>query len=183
MKTLESFFPRLNTKQLALLGLLTALLIILSRFTFGPDTLKFGFSFIAAALIGKWYGPIWGMFVAFISDFLSNLSSAYAYFPGFAFSAIVGALIYGFGFYQHKQLSLMRILIVTGLVIIIVNLFLNTVWVATLQNLWNNPNALKTVFTARLIKQLIFLPIETGLLYLILNNPSLERMRAEVFNN
>ena len=69
MKTLKNYFPRLDTKQVALLGLLAALLLILSRFTFGPDWLKFGFSFIASGLIAKWYGPIWGAFVAFICDF------------------------------------------------------------------------------------------------------------------
>ena len=183
MKTLKNYFPRLDTKQVALLGLLAALLLILSRFTFGPDWLKFGFSFIASGLIAKWYGPIWGAFVAFISDFLGAtiLTSGQPYFPGFALSAIVGALIYGFSFYNRDHLSWTRVIVTTAIVLVVVNLCLNTIWVITLQNAWHNSGMLKTMVSTRALKQLVFWPIQSILLYVILNNKQLDRLRADIF--
>ena len=49
MKTLSYALPRLRTTQLALLGILMALEIVIGRFTFGPASVKVGFTFIVVA--------------------------------------------------------------------------------------------------------------------------------------
>ncbi|MBM7617180.1 ECF transporter S component (folate family) [Weissella uvarum] len=183
MKTFKQSFPRLNARQLALMALLAALLIILNRVQIGPDWLKIGFTFIPLGLLAKWYGPVWTTLVAIICDLISAtlLSAGQPFFLGFTLSAAVSALIYGLAFYNHPHLSWARIIITTGLVLLIVNVFLNTIWVITLQNAWNNEHMIMTMVTARAMKQIIFWPIQSVLLYWILNNQSLNRLQREIF--
>lgn len=59
MSSMLSFAgPRFTTKRLTLAGMLIALEVVLEKISIGdPTILKFGFGFIATALIGYYLGP------------------------------------------------------------------------------------------------------------------------------
>lgn len=179
MKTLSYALPRLRTTQLALLGILMALEIVIGRFTFGPASVKVGFTFIVVGLIAKWYGPYWGMIVAFFNDFLSTMISGYSYFWGFAVSALVGAAIYGFAFYGREHISWLRVIVTVILVLFLVNAVLNTLWIVIMGGM-TDPKAITSLLWVRGIKQFIFLPIQAIILYFFLNHPTLEQMRERL---
>ncbi|SCB93143.1 folate family ECF transporter S component [Weissella bombi] len=179
MKTLAYGLPRLRTKQLALLGILMALQLVISRFSLGTATLKVGFTFLIVGIIAKWYGPYWGMLVATVMDVISSLMNGYGYFWGFTISAIVAAGIYGFSFYGRQTISWLRLIITVFLVLLIVNVMLNTLWVTMIGNI-HNMQTIMSLLWLRIIKQVIFWPIQSILLYFLLNNKTIEEVHRKI---
>ena len=180
MKTLSWGYPKLSIKSMALLGLLIALQLVLSRFSFGPDSIKFSVTFIVVILIGKWFGPVWGSIMAIFTDYINTLLSGYPYFPGFAISAVAGVFIYGIFFYNRPKVSLARVIIAVLLVLVIVNTLLNTTWVIMMYN-YHGAAAIK-IIEIRAFKELITAPIQIALTYFIINNQQLERFRSSIMS-
>lgn len=181
MKTLDttSRLPRLQTAQVALLGILMALEIVIGRFTLGTATIKFGFTFIVIGLIAKWFGPYWGMLAAFPVDFISTLLNGYSYFWGFALSALVTAAIFGFAFYDHQKLNWWRITIAILVQLLLVNALMNTLWLVIMGSV-HGTSAIQTLIWVRAIKQVITAPFQIVILYFFLNNRSLEYMKSKI---
>lgn len=179
MKTLEYGLPRLRTKQLAMLGILIALQLVISRFSLGTATLKVGFTFLIVGMIAKWYGPAWGMLVAIFTDVIGSLLNGYGYFWGFTLSAALAAAIYGFSFYKQQTLSWLRIIITVSIVLVVVNVLCNTLWVVIIGNIHNNETIMSLLWV-RVIKQLVFLPIQSILLYFLLNNQTIEQLHQKI---
>src|SRR5699024_10373806 len=156
-----------------LLGILIALQLVISRFSLGTATLKVGFTFLIVGMIAKWYGLAWGMLVAIFTDVISSLLNGYGYFWGFTLSAVLVAAIYGFSFYKQQTLSWFRIIITVSIVLVVVNVLCNTLWVVIIGNIHNNETIMSLLWV-RVIKQLVFLPIQSILLYFLLNNQTIE---------
>jgi len=83
------------------------------------------------------------------------------FFPGFTISGFYGGLIYGMVLYK-KPLSIKRVIAANTLVTILVNLLLNTYWLTLLYG-----NAYMALLPARIVKQVIMLPIEVILFYAV----------------
>lgn len=181
MKTLESYFTRLNTRAVALLGILLALQLLIGRFTVGPNFLKVGFGFIVVVVIARWFGPYWGILTAIIHDLISTAINGHAFFFGFMLSAIVGALIYGLSFYNREHISWTRTIATVAIVLFFVNTLMNTTWVVMMGNI-TNFDAIMSMIEIRGLKQIIMLPIQSIIIYSILNNKSLNDMMTRVFN-
>jgi ECF transporter S component (folate family) len=179
MKTLSMGYAKLSAKRLALLAILMGMEIALGRLTFGPSFLKFGVTFIVVVLIAKWYGPLWGGTMAIFTDYIGVLFSGQPYYFGFTLSAIAGVVIYGWFFYNHEHLGWLRVIIATFLVLLLVNALMNTIWIAQMSNL--GVAATEKMFEIRAIKQLAMLPIQSILIYLVVNNKQLETMKEKVF--
>ena len=84
-----------------------------------------------------------------------------AFFPGFTISAVLGGVIYGVLLYK-KPLSVPRIVAAKVTVAIVVNTLLNTFWLSMLYG-----QAFAALLPARLLKQLLMVPIETVLFYAV----------------
>lgn len=179
MKTLEYSLPRLRTKQLTMLGILIALQLVISRFSLGTATVKVGFTFLIVGIIAKWYGPAWGMLVAIFTDVIGSLINGYGYFWGFTLSAVLGAAIYGFSFYKQQTISWLRVIITVSIVLVVVNVILNTLWVAMIGNIHNSGTIISLLWI-RIIKQIIFLPIQSILLYFLLNNQTIQQLHQKI---
>jgi ECF transporter S component (folate family) len=177
MKTLSVSFSRLTAVQLALLGLLMALELVLGLFSIGPAWLKVQFTFLPIVLIAAWYGPLWGMSVAFITDFIGTLLNGGGYFPGFALSAILTMGIYAVSFYKREHLSWLRIILTVFIQLMVVNAILNTTWVVMMGYVPADFN----VITIRVVKQFLMWPIEVILIYLVLNNHNLRDIYHRIF--
>lgn len=148
-----------KSTKLVLIALLVALNIILVRFAsinLGP-LLRINFGFITIVIMGILFGPVSAALGAAVADFIGAIvfPTGGAYFPGFTLSALVTGFIYGKMLYGHK-LSISRIVISNLLVILIVQLFLNPLWLSMLSG-----KAFIVLISARVIKSFVMLPIES----------------------
>lgn len=154
---------KFTSKDTVLVGLLISLKVVLSRITgisFGIVKITFGF--IASAFTGFLFGP----WIAAIAGALADLIGFFLfpqgnYFPGYTLTAAVSGLIYGFVLYQKKP-TLLRIFIAVTLQALIGSLLLNTLWTSLLYN-----KAFLAILPARILKNVLAIPLNTFLLYVI----------------
>lgn len=95
---------QITTKTMVTCALLVALQVILARFlSINTTFVVVNFSFLAVALAGILFGPLWGMAVGGVSDLVgATLFPFGAFFPGFTLTAALVGLIYG-GFLHTKD--------------------------------------------------------------------------------
>lgn len=153
-----------KTTKMVLLALLIALNIVLVRFGaiyLGPS-LRVTFGFIPIVMMGILFGPISAAVGAGIADFIGVIlfPTGGAFFPGFTLSAMVTGFIYGKILYGHK-LSIKRIVISNLLVIMIVQLLMNSLWLTMLYD-----KAFFVLISTKIIKSLAMLPIESFMIFL-----------------
>jgi Protein of unknown function (DUF1393). len=147
-----------KNKLIVLSGLFIAINVILTRLVKPIDTqfLRVSFGFIANAFGGIILGPVLGGITSAISDIFGYFlfPSGGAFFPGFTLSAFAGAFIYGLVLRKNPG-SIYRILVSVLLVTVVVDLGMNTAWLSILYK-----KAWTVLITARLIKSLIFMPVQ-----------------------
>ncbi len=155
-----------KTKLLVTVAMLIAINIVLSRLlaiNITP-TLRITFGFLAVALIGIRFGPIMAGLGAGIADVLGFFifnSSGGSYFPGFTLTAVLSGVVYGIFLYK-KKCNLVPILIAASIVVIFLELGLNTYWLSMLYG-----KGFLVLLPPRLIKSAIMIPTQTGLIFAI----------------
>lgn len=170
-KSLISTKQKLSAFQISLLGVILGLRIALSfipSIKFEPFV-QLGFGFIGAALSGILFGPWYAMIVGIANDIITALLQGDNFFFGYTLSATIGGLIYGFGFWR-KEVSLRRIFIVVLIITLVVNLGLGSLWVRMMTG-----KAWGVFMGLRFIKNIISLFLNTFILYLLFNNPTVEK--------
>ncbi|MEF9940979.1 MAG: folate family ECF transporter S component [Lachnospiraceae bacterium] len=152
-----------DIKTLVVTAMLVAIAVVLSFYTIQvSDYLKFGFSFLANELTALLFGPVVGGTMAGVADIVKYLIHPTGpFFFGFTLNAILGGIIYGIILYR-KPLSLKRIFCAKLTVSIVINMLLSTYWLSMLYG-----NAFMALFPVRAIKQLLMLPLETVLFYIV----------------
>lgn len=120
------------TVSLAVMGVLLAMEIILSRFlSINQWDLKIGFSFIPIVIVAYIYGAIPAAVIAALGDFLGAvLFPIGPYHPGFTATAFLTGAI--FGLFLHKQYSIYKLVPSVLLVQFTGGLILNTIWISQL---------------------------------------------------
>lgn len=150
-------------KSMALFALLLALKIILSRITgisFGIVKLTLGF--IATGMTGYLFGPWLGALAGGLTDLMGFfLFPQGNYFPGYTLTSMITGLIYGILLYQKKT-TFLRILVAVTLESLLCSLLLNTLWTSILFG-----KAFFAILPARILKNLLAIPLQTCILYLI----------------
>ena len=110
--------------------MLAALALILNSvasINIGPYV-KIGFSGIPNQIADYLFGPITGCLFAGVLDIVKFfIRPDGPFFFGFTFNAMLAAFIYGCFYYKHK-LTFRRVLIAKLVVVLIVNVLLNTLW-------------------------------------------------------
>lgn len=121
-----------KTIKLAMLALLIALQVVLSRFlSINLQFLKIGFSFIPVMFAGYLYGTSGGVVVALVSDLIGAiLFPSGAFFPGFTVTAALSGFIYGISF--GGKCSTAKIVAGITAEQVICSLLLNTWWLSIL---------------------------------------------------
>ncbi|SDN44135.1 ECF transporter S component, folate family [Acetanaerobacterium elongatum] len=149
--------------SLAISSMLTALNVVLGFFTIQPnELLKFTFAFIPLSITGMLYGPVAGGLAGIAGDLLKFfIKPTGPYFIGFTISAFLTGFIYGLFFYKNK-ITLWRVALAHLTVVIFVQLLLNSVWIAVLYD-----KAFLALLPARVLKNFIMYPIETGMIYFV----------------
>ena len=150
-----------NLKTLVMASMLLAIAVVLGFYTLQlTEFIKIGFAYIANELAGMMFGPVVGSLIGALADVLKYLVNPTGpFFPGFTISGFLGGLIYGMILYK-KPLSIKRVIVANTLVTVFVNLLVNTYWLTLLYG-----NAFMALLPARIVKQIIMLPIEVILFY------------------
>ena len=182
MSSILSFAgPRFTTKRLTLAGMLIALEVVLEKISIGdPTILKFGFGFIATALIGYYLGPWIGGWAMVVNDIISNtiLNSGTAFFTGFTFSAFISGVLAGMFLYNQK-ITWQRALIYEFFQILVTNVIFTTLWIYIMSlNTGSTGKTFWALLLIRLPKEVITWPLEGIIVFLILKRLSKINLRV-----
>ena len=157
-----------NMKQIhniALCGMFIALYIVLSYFNIRiTENIEIRFAFLALAMAGSFGGPVMGMTVGIASDILSMVMTAgkgASFFFGFTVSYALLGFLFGLVFYRTK-ITYTQVAAAAACNFL-VGITLNTFW---LHMMYGMP--LQALFVTRLIKELILLPINCVMIYVVL---------------
>lgn len=168
-----------TNKKIILSAILLALLIILSRFlSIKTPIIKISFAFVPTMLCAVWLGPKWTVLINVLGDVIgATLFPTGPYFIGYTITTAVAGFIYGMLLYKKEPDSfsnkqfLLRLIIATTLVAVIANMGLNTLWSSI-----TTGKAFFVLLSARIVKQLIMIPIHVVVIFF------LERVLRKPFN-
>ena len=151
---------KLDTKMIVTLGLLVAMEIVLNRFlSINAWNIKIGFSFIPVVMAAMIFGPVAAAIVGALGDFIgAMLFPIGAYFPGFTFTAALMGLCWGF--FLHKNPTIVKIVIATVINQFILGLILNTYWISVL---YGSP--FKALFLTRIVQAVILTVVQIAVTY------------------
>lgn len=152
-----------KNKKIILAALLLAMSIVLSRFlSIKTPIVTIGFSFVPMMICAIWLGPKWTILISVLSDLIgATLFPFGSYFIGYTITAGVSGAIYGFLLYKKEEDSytdkqfVIRVILASILVTVIANIGLNTLWISI-----TTGKAFMVLMTARIIKELIMIPIK-----------------------
>ena len=152
-----------RTRALAGAGLLSALGLVLNQFTvMVSQLLEIGFSFLALAACAFLYGPWIAGLAGIVTDIAGYLLRPNGgFFIGFTLNEFLAGVLYGLWLYK-RPVSLARCFCACLSVVLIINFCLTPLW---LHLMYGNTLVLSAL---RLVKNAIKLPLDTGLLYLVL---------------
>ena len=153
-----------SVQTLAITAMIIAVGIVLGFFTIPiTESQRVGFSSLANELIALMFGPIVGSISAGIGDVVKHFMKPMGpFFPGFTISALVAGLIYG-GILYKRQITLKRVFSANLSVTIVVNMFLNNIWLSMLygsRTFWGH-------FLFRAPLQLVMVVIDTALFFIL----------------
>ena len=163
-------------------GLMAALAIVLSTTTsfYITDNIKIGVSGFPNRVVDYLFGPVVGCLFGGVMDVVKFfIKPDGAFFPGYTLTAMLGGLIYGTFFYhlhinQPKDnristlllanlKSLLLIFIAEVLVKVLCNIELNTLWSSMFTG-----KAFLAILPARILKNLIQIPVDTVLHFVLI---------------
>ena len=127
-------------------------------------SIKFTFTYLALAVMGMLLGPSVAFIGAGLADFLAYFlrPNPAPLHPGIVFTTMLTGLVFGLFLYR-KELKLWRVIAAKACINIFLNLLLNTYWLADLYG-----EGYFAMLPARLGKNLILLPLEVALIFLVL---------------
>ncbi len=172
----QSFLELKKLRNLTILAMLMALQLVLSLYASVQltDSLKLSFSFVASAVIGMLYGPFCAGLTGGIVDVLQAvIRPTGPFFPGFTVTAVLTGIIFGCFLYKNRP-KLPRIILAKAMINLFMNVLLNSFWLYLLYGY-----GFFALLPTRALKNLILLPVEVLLLYLLL--PQIAKIYKIVF--
>ncbi|OJF92920.1 folate family ECF transporter S component [Alkalibacterium sp. 20] len=162
----------LDTKGIAIVGILMAMSIALGRVGVTTPVVRITFSFLPTALIGLLFGPWVGGVAAALGDILGFIigGGVGGFFPGFTLSAFLGGLSYGV-FLHKKKVTKKRVFMAVAFNTLFVNLTLNTLWIYILTQ-----NPLAVILPPRLIQNAVMSVVRFLSIWFIANNKQLRKV-------
>ena len=154
----------ISLQNLVLLGIVVAMDVVLSKISFGPATVQIGLGFIGSVMLGYFFSPVWSAIGGGFADLVTSaiFGQQGGFFIGFTLTAMLGPMIYSFFFYQ-KPIKIWRIVAAVLLVTVIVNVFLNTLWIHIMYGL-----DFRAALIQRAPKELIVPWIQMVVIYFVL---------------
>ncbi|MCX7709262.1 MAG: folate family ECF transporter S component [Clostridia bacterium] len=162
-----------KTRTMVFMGLFVAMEVILKGFLYyqPTPTLRFTFESVVIAISAIAFGPILAGIGAVLTDIISYLlHPAGPFFPGLTLSAFLVGGIYGLILY-NKKVSLIRVVIAAAVVMVFIELGLNTFWLSMLYQ-----KGVILLFMQRLTK-LFMLPVQVFVIYSVWRYAGKELMK------
>ncbi len=152
-----------KAQVLAFSGMLIAVAAVLGFFKVPVSNIfEIRFQSIPMAIGGILFGPITGGIIGAVSDVVCYLVKPTGpFFPGFTISYFLTGLIFGLFLYKKKA-SLVRIVIAESVNAVLIGILLNSVWLSLLYG-----NGFVAVLTARVLKEIIMIPIHSAIIFAI----------------
>lgn len=147
----------ISIQKLAILGVLIAMEIVLSRFvSISTWNMKIGFAFIPVAAAAILLGPVEAAVCGGLADLLgATLFPIGAYFPGFTLTAALTGLEFGLLF--HKEQTPLRVVCAVLINQFILGLLCNTYFISVLYG-----SDFKALFATRIVQSLILTVVQTA---------------------
>ncbi|MBP2099752.1 folate family ECF transporter S component [Enterococcus rivorum] len=160
---------KIHTKDIALLGVLIAVEVIITRFfAIENSFIRISFSFLPLMLMGHLFGPWLAGLGGVAGDLIGMMIFPKAmFFPGFTLNAFLIPFIYGCFFYK-KDITLKRNITAQLLIALSISLFLTPIW---LNMLFKIP--IIELLPVRLLKESVLLPLNILLSHYLFNKTSL----------
>ena len=153
-----------NIRSLTGAALVSAMGPILAMMTIVVNQyLQIGFSSLVHAVNGVLFGPILAGLAGGVSDIIKFvIKPTGPFFPGFTLNEILTGVIYGL-FFHKREVKLRDIIIARLLVTVGINLVLTPIWFSIMYG-----KAFQFMVPARIIKNVVMLPIDVFLLHTVL---------------
>lgn len=124
--------------------------------------IRIGFSDIPNQFVDLLFGPVTGAIYGGALDIIKFMIAPDGqFFFGYTFSAMLAAFIYGLIYYR-RPLTIWRVLLAKGLVSLLVNVILGTIWLDILYG-----DGFFVLLPARALKNLIMWPIDSVIFYVL----------------
>ena len=119
---------RQTTVHLTVLGILTALCIVIAMFTIRPnDSIKISLSFIPVVIAAYIYGPAGAGTVAGLADVIGCIIKPHGMiYPPITLTEIAVGIV--FGFFLYKKWSFLRVIFASGITQLIISAFVTPLW-------------------------------------------------------
>ena len=149
--------------NLTLAAMLLAVSVCLSFLSFQPfPFLKIGFSYLALAAVGMFFGPTVGFLVGGACDILGYLIKPTGDFNLLmTLIAALGGMIWGLFLYKNRT-GLLRVILAKTTITVVCNLILTTAVLCLYFG-----SAFAEIFPLRVLKNLCALPVEIALTYFL----------------
>ncbi len=153
-----------KAQTVAFSGLFIAIAAVLSFFKIPvTNILEIRFAIIPLAISGYMLGPLATGIVGGAADVIGYIVKPTGpFFPGFTISNVITGVIFGL-MLHNKKVTLWRVLVAEILQAVIVGILLNSFWLSMLYG-----NAFPVVLGARIIKELVMIPVNTAIFMAIL---------------
>ncbi len=153
-----------NPRVLTVCAMMMALNVMLGYFTLRFSSyLRIGFGFVTQPVVGMLFGPLPCLLTGMIQDVISlALNPTGAYIPAYTMSVGISGIFYGMVLYQ-KPVTLWRVFVAKALVVLVGNILLNSIALAP-----TVASGFTGILPSRILKNLLLLPIQTVVSYLIL---------------
>ena len=153
------FSPLSNIRVLTSAGILSAIAIVLGFFKIPVTQLiEIRFAVLPVTIAAYLFGPVVGGAVGLVSDIGGYiLRPTGPFFPGFTLTSIVTGVIFGLMLYKR----------------VICGILLNSLWLSMLYG-----NGFIPVLTARIVKELVMIPVNTLMLAAVLQ--PVKKLRVEM---
>ena len=150
-------------KTLVICAMMVALNIVLGFYTLTLSSyLRIGFGFMTQPVVTILYGPLVGCMTGMLQDILSFiLNPTGGYIPAYTLCVGISGMIYGLMLY-NKPVSLWRVFITKLIIVVFSNIILNSIALAPTVG-----SGFIGILPARVLKNLILLPIQTIAVYII----------------
>ncbi len=164
-------------KVLTVCALLIALNIVLGYFTIRFSAyLRVGFGFLTQPIIGMLFGPVVCCVTGIFQDFISLiLNPTGAYIPTYGLSVGISGIFHGLMLYR-KPVRFWRVSLDAVLVVLIGNILLNSIALAP-----TVASGFVGILPSRILKNLLLLPIQAVLNYLVLKFVKRHKRLKDIF--
>ncbi len=153
-----------NPRTVAICSMMVAINVILGYFTLNFSSyLRVGFGFVTLPVVAMFFGPVAALASGILQDLISFiLKPTGGYLFTLTLNVGISGMIYGLMLYK-KKITFLRVFFVKLLIIVVVNIILNSIGLSATVG-----SGLIGILPARIIKNIILLPIQSIIVYLLL---------------